>query len=175
MQTTILFKHLRRCSSFKIFASPKLVGTSYKYEFLMFTINAHNQLRTLSYSGGHLFGTSDSCQTNNNKPSFVLNGPDKNCRSFTTVFAVIASTIITFLIALLKVGKLNAAVHAEPNAENAAEHASTSVTKTNSTDECIIRGIEIPRRRKKIGFRERRIIQYENRIRSYSSPDKIFR
>jgi hypothetical protein len=30
-------------------------------------------------------------------------------------------------------------------------------------------------KKKKIGFRERRVIQYENRLRMYSSPDKIFR
>lgn len=29
--------------------------------------------------------------------------------------------------------------------------------------------------KKKIGFREKRIIEYENRIRAYSTPDKIFR
>ena len=31
------------------------------------------------------------------------------------------------------------------------------------------------KKKKKIGFRERRTIFYENRIRMYSSPDKIFR
>lgn len=31
------------------------------------------------------------------------------------------------------------------------------------------------RKKKKIGFRERRIVEYENRIRVYSTPDKIFR
>ena len=31
------------------------------------------------------------------------------------------------------------------------------------------------RRQKKLGFRDRKIIEYENRIRSYSTPDKIFR
>ncbi|XP_061175248.1 calcium uptake protein 1, mitochondrial-like isoform X2 [Saccostrea echinata] len=30
-------------------------------------------------------------------------------------------------------------------------------------------------KKKKIGFREKRIIEYENRIRAYSTPDKIFR
>lgn len=30
-------------------------------------------------------------------------------------------------------------------------------------------------RREKIGFRDRKIIEYENRMRSYSTPDKIFR
>ncbi|XP_069105629.1 calcium uptake protein 1, mitochondrial-like isoform X1 [Argopecten irradians] len=31
------------------------------------------------------------------------------------------------------------------------------------------------KKKKKIGFRDRRIIEYENRIRAYSTPDKIFR
>uniref|UniRef100_A0A0N5C677 Calcium uptake protein 1, mitochondrial n=1 Tax=Strongyloides papillosus TaxID=174720 RepID=A0A0N5C677_STREA len=31
------------------------------------------------------------------------------------------------------------------------------------------------RKKKKIGFRERRIIEYENRLRAYSTPEKIFR
>ena len=28
---------------------------------------------------------------------------------------------------------------------------------------------------RKVGFKDRKIIEYENRIRSYSTPDKIFR
>lgn len=31
------------------------------------------------------------------------------------------------------------------------------------------------RKKEKVGFRDRKIIEYENRIRSYSTPDKIFR
>jgi len=31
------------------------------------------------------------------------------------------------------------------------------------------------KKNKRVGFRERRIIEYENRIRAYSTPDKIFR
>ena len=31
------------------------------------------------------------------------------------------------------------------------------------------------RTEKKLGFKDRKIIEYENRIRSYSTPDKIFR
>lgn len=30
-------------------------------------------------------------------------------------------------------------------------------------------------KRERIGFRDRKIIDYENRIRAYSTPDKIFR
>ncbi|TKR93058.1 hypothetical protein L596_007590 [Steinernema carpocapsae] len=33
----------------------------------------------------------------------------------------------------------------------------------------------VKKKKTKIGFRERRIIEYENRIRAYSTPDKIFR
>ncbi|KAL5018067.1 hypothetical protein ScPMuIL_003789 [Solemya velum] len=31
------------------------------------------------------------------------------------------------------------------------------------------------KKKKKVGFRDRRVIEYENRIRAYSTPDKIFR
>ena len=34
---------------------------------------------------------------------------------------------------------------------------------------------EVPEGKKKVGFRNRKIIEYENRIRQYSTPDKIFR
>ncbi|KAI6231390.1 hypothetical protein M3Y95_00376400 [Aphelenchoides besseyi] len=44
----------------------------------------------------------------------------------------------------------------------------------DNPSECEI--LEAPKKKKKkIGFRERRIIEYENRLRMYSSPDKIFR
>jgi len=33
----------------------------------------------------------------------------------------------------------------------------------------------IGKKKEKIGFRDRKIIDYENRIRAYSTPDKIFR
>jgi hypothetical protein len=46
----------------------------------------------------------------------------------------------------------------------------------SSEHECVLVPSEtIKKKKKKFGFRERRIIEYENRIRSYSSPDKIFR
>nr|XP_022315723.1 calcium uptake protein 1, mitochondrial-like isoform X2 [Crassostrea virginica] len=48
----------------------------------------------------------------------------------------------------------------EPDAVKGKEEADEDETKTQ---------------RKKIGFREKRIIEYENRIRAYSTPDKIFR
>ena len=34
---------------------------------------------------------------------------------------------------------------------------------------------EVSEGKKKVGFRNRKIIEYENRIRQYSTPDKIFR
>uniref|UniRef100_A0A914Z404 EF-hand domain-containing protein n=1 Tax=Panagrolaimus superbus TaxID=310955 RepID=A0A914Z404_9BILA len=46
----------------------------------------------------------------------------------------------------------------------------------DSDIECHIVSEEVAKKKKpKIGFRERRIIEYENRLRAYSSPDKIFR
>uniref|UniRef100_A0AC34GS63 Uncharacterized protein n=1 Tax=Panagrolaimus sp. ES5 TaxID=591445 RepID=A0AC34GS63_9BILA len=45
-----------------------------------------------------------------------------------------------------------------------------------SDSDCHIVPEEVAKKKKpKIGFREQRIIQYENRLRAYSSPDKIFR
>lgn len=35
--------------------------------------------------------------------------------------------------------------------------------------------VDDKRNEKKLGFKDRKIIEYENRIRSYSTPDKIFR
>ncbi|CAK5069080.1 unnamed protein product [Meloidogyne enterolobii] len=46
------------------------------------------------------------------------------------------------------------------------------VAVNEKADECSIVG---KKKKKKIGFRERRIIHYEDRLRAYSSPDKIFR
>ena len=34
---------------------------------------------------------------------------------------------------------------------------------------------EVSEGKKKVGFRNRKIIEYENRIPQYSTPDKIFR
>uniref|UniRef100_A0A915EAL3 EF-hand domain-containing protein n=1 Tax=Ditylenchus dipsaci TaxID=166011 RepID=A0A915EAL3_9BILA len=53
-----------------------------------------------------------------------------------------------------------------------------NLSKDGSSDsDCEIISVEevVKKKKKKIGFRERRIIEYENRIRAYSSPDKIFR
>uniref|UniRef100_A0AC35U546 Calcium uniporter protein n=1 Tax=Rhabditophanes sp. KR3021 TaxID=114890 RepID=A0AC35U546_9BILA len=34
---------------------------------------------------------------------------------------------------------------------------------------------DVSKKKKKIGFRERRIVEYENRLRAYSTPEKVFR
>ncbi|CAG2207396.1 unnamed protein product [Mytilus edulis] len=51
------------------------------------------------------------------------------------------------------------------------EASSKEVDKGDSDE------VEEGKRKKtqKIGFRDRRVIEYENRIRAYSTPDKIFR
>merc|ERR1719369_1140220 len=36
-------------------------------------------------------------------------------------------------------------------------------------------GVEELNKQEKIGFRDRKIIEYENRMRQYSTPDKVFR
>jgi len=44
---------------------------------------------------------------------------------------------------------------------------------SNAMESCTTDPVETKKRR--IGFRDRRIIEYENRIRAYSTPDKVFR
>ena len=44
-----------------------------------------------------------------------------------------------------------------------------------SDSEVEVELVEEKPKKKKTGFRDRRIIQYEDRLRLYSNPDKIFR
>ncbi|XP_059156509.1 calcium uptake protein 1, mitochondrial-like isoform X2 [Physella acuta] len=50
-----------------------------------------------------------------------------------------------------------------------------SVTHTTHEDSEEESGDDEKKKKKKVGFRDRRIIGYEDRIRAYSTPDKIFR
>ncbi|KAL4240785.1 Calcium uptake protein 1 [Mactra antiquata] len=62
-----------------------------------------------------------------------------------------------------------------------AEAASTSEVEDNSenNDTTVAvdkeEGSEEEKKKKRIGFHDKRMIEYENRIRAYSTPDKIFR
>ncbi|XP_036355976.1 calcium uptake protein 1, mitochondrial isoform X5 [Octopus sinensis] len=47
--------------------------------------------------------------------------------------------------------------------------------KNSSSEESDGEEEDKKKKRKKVGFRERKIVEYENRIRAYSTPDKIFR
>uniref|UniRef100_A0A7E4VB65 Calcium uptake protein 1 homolog, mitochondrial n=1 Tax=Panagrellus redivivus TaxID=6233 RepID=A0A7E4VB65_PANRE len=57
-----------------------------------------------------------------------------------------------------------------------SEKSETDSDGEHFDEECSILPEDVVKKKKrKIGFRERRIIEYENRLRTYSSPDKIFR
>ncbi|XP_050307058.1 calcium uptake protein 1 homolog, mitochondrial-like isoform X3 [Anthonomus grandis grandis] len=51
----------------------------------------------------------------------------------------------------------------------------TDVVEENHEDGAEEDGKKKKHKKEKIGFRDRKIIEYENRMRSYSTPDKIFR
>jgi hypothetical protein len=83
--------------------------------------------------------------------------------------------VITMMMAVTSLGSAE-----NVSSESAEEHATSSSTNdpeaSGASDECTIQTPEtVPKKRKNVGFRERRISEYENRIRMYSSPDKIFR
>ncbi|XP_069705238.1 calcium uptake protein 1 homolog, mitochondrial isoform X2 [Periplaneta americana] len=71
--------------------------------------------------------------------------------------------------------RVDAASQLADNDENVTHK---EVTGTDSSDEDGEDGGEDGKKKKKkekVGFRDRKIMEYENRIRSYSTPDKIFR
>ncbi|XP_063981979.1 calcium uptake protein 1 homolog, mitochondrial isoform X2 [Diachasmimorpha longicaudata] len=56
--------------------------------------------------------------------------------------------------------------------------AAEKLTEENPEEERVVETSEEPKKKKKkqkVGFRDRKIIEYENRMRAYSTPDKIFR
>ena len=61
--------------------------------------------------------------------------------------------------------------------EEKAEEGSTSESEGDDGGggEGGEKGEEEEKKKKRVGFHDRRIIEYENRIRAYSTPDKIFR
>ncbi|XP_065164581.1 calcium uptake protein 1 homolog, mitochondrial isoform X2 [Atheta coriaria] len=93
---------------------------------------------------------------------------------------------ITFLLACLTLPLINyrwfkaklfpaVKAHSEPkHNEIKSSDAETEDEESDSDDE---EESDKPAKKKKekIGFRERKIIEYENRIRHYSTPDKVFR
>ncbi|CAH1963751.1 unnamed protein product [Acanthoscelides obtectus] len=57
-----------------------------------------------------------------------------------------------------------------------SEPVSDSIQMDNKIeDESGEDGVKKKKRKEKVGFRDRKIIEYENRMRAFSTPDKIFR
>nr|XP_033956939.1 calcium uptake protein 1, mitochondrial isoform X4 [Pseudochaenichthys georgianus] len=56
-----------------------------------------------------------------------------------------------------------------------AETESEKSVEASSGDEEITEGGEEKKKKQRSGFRDRKVMEYENRIRAYSTPDKIFR
>jgi len=71
------------------------------------------------------------------------------------------------LISVLRCKAIVLAAHNKVEAETAGQPE--SISSSDIAEEVA------SKKKKRIGFRDRRIIEYENRIRDYSTPDKIFR
>ncbi|KAK8748996.1 hypothetical protein OTU49_015628 [Cherax quadricarinatus] len=59
----------------------------------------------------------------------------------------------------------------EEEEEDEDDNSLESSSEDTETDE----DVKDKKKKKRVGFRDRKIIEYENRIRQYSTPDKIFR
>ncbi|XP_053958723.1 calcium uptake protein 1 homolog, mitochondrial isoform X2 [Anastrepha ludens] len=68
--------------------------------------------------------------------------------------------------------KVDAATPKEEGVPNKSNEETEVLDEESSDTEC--ESVGKPKR-EKMGFRQRKIIEYENRIRAYSTPDKIFR
>uniref|UniRef100_A0A1I7WMJ9 UBX domain-containing protein n=1 Tax=Heterorhabditis bacteriophora TaxID=37862 RepID=A0A1I7WMJ9_HETBA len=62
-----------------------------------------------------------------------------------------------------------------PEASQLNERKPSNNSDVKTIEEVEETGKEEKSKKRKIGFRERRIIEYEDRLRVYSTPDKIFR
>ncbi|XP_027021756.1 calcium uptake protein 1, mitochondrial isoform X3 [Tachysurus fulvidraco] len=69
--------------------------------------------------------------------------------------------------------KLEEELHEEEAAKD-ANADSDSVVESGSSDEDD-ESSEGKKKKQRVGFRDRKVMEYENRIRAYSTPDKIFR
>ncbi|XP_064080454.1 calcium uptake protein 1 homolog, mitochondrial-like isoform X6 [Macrobrachium nipponense] len=109
-------------------------------------------------------------------------------KRFTKIYYfIIGAGIIYFSFSWKRIWKLLTVEAAEVSETDAAEHQQESFTKeeaehsegslesASEDSEGEDTGAEEPRKKKRVGFRDRKIIEYENRIRQYSTPDKIFR
>lgn len=61
-------------------------------------------------------------------------------------------------------------VKAEASVEQQANGAEIAVVEEEASE-----AVDAPKKKESGGFRNRKIMEYENRIRQYSTPDKIFR
>lgn len=80
-----------------------------------------------------------------------------------------SSVATGFIVAILTVISTQLVGNSEVRAEE--ELQENNVTDVETADE----NIDYKNKLEKVGFRDRKIIDYENRIRSFSTPDKIFR
>ncbi|CAH0557918.1 unnamed protein product [Brassicogethes aeneus] len=63
-----------------------------------------------------------------------------------------------------------------PSVRAESDNSRDSIENENKVDEVAEEEVKKKKhRREKVGFRDRKIIEYENRIRHYSTPDKVFR
>ncbi|XP_021348921.1 calcium uptake protein 1, mitochondrial-like isoform X3 [Mizuhopecten yessoensis] len=104
-------------------------------------------------------------------------GPDKenigNKKNFGKACLGLLVGIASFILISNPMSYLKTTVHASTGEVEKQDSGELLEAKEEGDEE---EGAQTEKKKKKkIGFRDRRIIEYENRIRAYSTPDKIFR
>ncbi|XP_035824269.1 calcium uptake protein 1, mitochondrial isoform X2 [Aplysia californica] len=98
--------------------------------------------------------------------------PKKSSR-LTTIYCIFLGSVFAFMWLFNGLAVLDGQV----SLKDAFSVKSASLTDSESSSEEPEEGDEEgeKKKKKKVGFRDRKIIGYEDRIRAYSTPDKIFR
>ncbi|XP_063865933.1 calcium uptake protein 1 homolog, mitochondrial-like isoform X4 [Scylla paramamosain] len=147
-----------------------------------------------SYSGRKLLSSVSACVRRDNEQSssvqncgVVQNRSYKNFghkkiseprgkKLFYAAIGLVMLGISLDLPLLKRLLSVEAASVAETDQEHDAEDEEEKIDIDSSDEsESDDAAVEERKKKKRVGFRDRKIIEYENRIRQYSTPDKIFR
>lgn len=154
-----------------------------RHLFFKTTSRSKNIAFPLLYTAGNPYDARYEKRWNKYYSSIVRRKPKKALdaysqfghkkKSSSTNLNIYSTVLCAFIIAWLVMGSSD-----PPEASAAAPEIDTKQaekSEKNSEEEEESDEEDNKKKKKKVGFRDRRVIEYENRIRAYSTPDKIFR
>ncbi|MPC12302.1 Calcium uptake protein 1, mitochondrial [Portunus trituberculatus] len=163
------------CVTCSIIIKIKIKSIFSFYHFCITSAFRHHRcvVLVLSCSGQH-----NDCNAAQSCASFDTQQCHYSCSPLRTLEAVIGVNQQTSCTGALskRLLSVEAASVAETDQEHDLEDEEEKIDIDSSEEsESDDAAVEERKKKKRVGFRDRKIIEYENRIRQYSTPDKIFR